>query len=199
MSNLWKMYGLGCSREDFLDDIAGLQRKIQPRTDDDKLYQEGLVDVDRVLFKWYCPLGHLDVQLFYDAVFVAKLWTDFRTIVETRKLDTSGVDASEPNAQAYWQVLGLVCIDPWRNDAEHRKGFRVQMRADKNTPDRFGFRLDTPGKEKIHAALNVDAVYNAMERIALLWDPISFGMMSIRSDYRTLMPIEIPRGWIRTS
>src|SRR5262249_41355871 len=151
------------------------------------------------LFRWSSPLGHLDAQLFYDMVCCETLWENFSKVLDATALDTSSEDPSDPKNQAFLQVLGLACIDPWKNmdrDDKDHAGFRHLLQKDKNAPDRFGFKLTEEQKTKLHGALNRPGVLDALQDVAMCWQPASKSMLLRREEYKRLQPIEFPPGWI---
>ena len=112
MSNLWKLYGLAYSRKDFFNEAVALATAVRPRSFErdpggNDAYHAALEKIDRFLFKWHCPLGHLDAQLFYDLLCCQTLWDNFEKVLEIGGLDTSGIDPGDGQASIFWQVLGL--------------------------------------------------------------------------------------------
>jgi hypothetical protein len=199
MSNLWKIFGLASTRKDFLNDIQKLREGIPARSFNNEVYHSALGPIDHFLFSWNCPLGHLDLEYFYDTIFCRTLWTNFGKVLQLSQLDTSSLEPSDPQAQALWQVFGLACIDPWRNknpDGTDHTGFRHLLRQDKNAPDRFGFKLNDAQKTQIYTAINRPGVLDAMQDVAMCWDPGTFSMLLNRSEYPRLQPVQLPPGWI---
>jgi hypothetical protein len=203
MSNLWKLYGLAYSRKDFFDEAVTLANNVRPRSfksdSGDDPYHAALVQIDEFLFKWYCPLGHLDVQLFYDLLCCQTLWDNFEKVLNMSGLDTSGFDPGDPGASVFWQVLGLSCLDPWKNEdasGKEHTGFRHLLQKDIDAADRFGFKLNAAQKKEIHNLLNKPGLLEALQGIAMCWQPQSEAMLLRREEFARLQPVELPPGWV---
>jgi hypothetical protein len=198
MSNLWKIYGLAGTNKNFLNDVNALGGLIRPRKFDDASYQQSLVGVDALLLRWFCPLGHLDAQLFYDMICCESLWARFAELQAACGLDTTQLDPGDPLEQQLWQVFGLACIDPWKNVDGNTPivGFRQELQTDLDASDRYGFKLTGQQKEKIFQAVNKIGALNALQGVAMMWDPASLGMRTRRPLYQRLQPIQIPPGWL---
>jgi hypothetical protein len=206
MSNLWKLYGLAYSRQDFYDEAVALAAKVRPRDfqrdpsgQGNDPYHHALVDIDKFLFKWYCPLGHLDVQLFYDLLCCQTLWDNFAKVLKMSGLDTSRLHPGDPAAGVFWQVLGLACLDPWKNADEDGKthvGFRQLLQQDIAAASRFGFHLTDSYKKMISDVLNKPEMLDALQGIAMCWFPGSEAMLLHREEYARFEAVEVPPGWI---
>jgi hypothetical protein len=162
-------------------------------------YHRHLVEIDKFLFRWRCPLGHLDAQLFYDLLCCQTLWENFEKVLRMSGLDTSGIPPGDPEASVFWQVLGLACLDPWKNTdesgAEHT-GFRHRLQNDINAAGDFGFELNDEYKEQIQSLLKKPGLLDALQDIAMCWVPTSEAMLLRREEYPRLQPVELPQGWV---
>jgi hypothetical protein len=199
MSNLWKLYGLAYSRRDFFEQAQSLALRVRPRAFDNDGYQTALAEIDQFLFKWYSPLDHLDAQLFYDLLCCQTLWDNFAHVLELSGLDTSSIHPADADAGVFWQVLGLACLDPWKNqqrDGSEHVGFRQLLQKDVNAAEQLGFRLSDHYKKMLTDVLAKPNMLEALQSIAMCWDPASKSMLLNREEYSRLQPIEIPQGWI---
>jgi hypothetical protein len=204
MSNLWKLYGLAYSRKDFFDEAIVLARNVRPRSFERDgrgrdPYHGALIEIDKFLAKWYCPLGHLDAQLFYDLLCCQTLWDNFKKVLEMSGLNTSGIHPGDPEASVFWQVLGLSCLDPWKNQdpggVEHT-GFRHLLQKDINNAAAFGFNLSDKWKQEIKTLLAKPGLLDALQSIAMCWLPQSEAMMLRREEFPRLQAVELPPGWV---
>lgn len=119
-------------------------------------------------------------------------------LIAPGQIYTSPIDPADPQTQAFWQVLGLACIDPWRNknqDGSDHTGFRHLLQQDKNTPDLYGFKLDNTQKTALQAVVNRPGVFDAMEAVAMCWDPGTYDMRLNRPEYPRLTAVQLPNGW----
>jgi hypothetical protein len=207
MSNLWKLYGLAYSRRDFFEEATKMAKTIRPRdfTRDPKgkdRYHAALVDIDKFLVKWRCPLDHIDVQLFYDLLCCQTLWDNFEKVLTLTKMNLTNIDPGDPEASVFWQVLGLCCLDPWRNQnpngSEH-PGFRQLLQKDISNAAAHGFILSDKYAKMIANILAIPKILDALQGIAMCWLPGSRSMMLNREEYMRLQPIEIPPGWVDLS
>jgi len=205
MSNLWKLYGLAYSRKDFFEEALVLAKKVRPRSFErdsqhsDDPYHAALAEIDQFLFKWYCPLGHLDAQLFYDLLCCQTLWDNFEKVLTMSGLDTSAFDPGDPEASVFWQVLGLSCLDPWKNkdgDGKEHTGFRHLLQKDIEAAANFGFKLSAAHKREIQNLLNKPGFLDALQGIAMCWQPASEAMLLRREEFARLQPVELPPGWV---
>lgn len=199
MSNLWKLYGLAYSRKDFFDEAQALIKQLGNRSFDNKTYQAKLVDVDKFCFRWHCPLGHLEAQLFYDLLCCQTLWNNFAKVLEISGLDTSKIHPGDADASVFWQVLGLACLDPWKNknaDGTNHPGFRHLLQQNIGAADQYGFKLTADYKQMIAVMLAKPQILDALQGIAMCWDPQSEAMLLNRDEYARLQPIELPPGWL---
>jgi hypothetical protein len=204
MSNLWKLYGLAYSRKDFFDEATQLARDVRPRSFDNKPdgndnYHEALASIDKFLFKWYCPLPHLDAQLFYDLLCCQTLWDNFKKVLDLSGLDTSKIPPGDPEASVFWQVLGLSCLDPWKNQVPSNPahvGFRQLLQNDIGNAAKLGFNLTPAYQKEISDLLKKPQMLDALQAIAMCWQPTSFEMLLNRTEYPRLQRVEIPTGWV---
>ena len=204
MSNLWKLYGLAYSRKDFFDEAVALAAAVRPRSFErdrggNDAYHAALEKIDRFLFKWHCPLGHLDAQLFYDLLCCQTLWDNFEKVLDIGGLDTSAIDPGDAQASIFWQVLGLSCLDPWKNkdpEGTEHVGFRHLLQRDVDNADRLGFKLTDEYKRKVAAFLSIPDILDALQGIAMCWEPGSEAMLLNRAEFMRLQDVELPPGWV---
>jgi len=205
MSNLWKLYGLAYTSQDFYNEAVALAKKVRPRdfTSDPKgndKYHAALVEIDKFLVKWYSPLDHLDVQLFYDLLCCQTLWDNFANVLKIGGVNLK-TDPADPEAGAFWQVLGLACLDPWKNKDNNKDvvGFRQLLKQDIGNAERFGFRLTGYYKDIISKLMAKPEMMDALQGVAMCWDPVSRSMLVNRAVYPRLQAVEVPPGWIDLS
>jgi hypothetical protein len=169
------------------------------RTFDKTKYLKELVEVDKFLVKWYCPLNHLDVQTFYDLLCCKPFWPALAKALELGGLDTTGLDAANADAGILWQVLGLAAFDPWKNvdpAREGNPGFRQLLRANIDAVDGFGFKLSPNYKQMIAGALAKPGMLDALQHVAMQYDPDSSPMLTFRAAYPRMKEVQMPPGWV---
>lgn len=183
--------GLACCDERFLQGVSYLQKNIPASMK----YHDAVKEIDKILFGFYCPLGHLDVQLFYDSLFNQAIWTNCKKVLDNGAF-RGFKDPSKRSDDEFFDAVGLACVDPWDKDPT---GFRERMSVNAKAYMDFGLRLEPEESDRIHAALsNPDGiVMNAMRAMADCWDPITRDMVTLRAGYPRLKPNQFPPGWVK--
>lgn len=198
MSNLWKLSGLACSRKDFIADAQSLAESIGKRSFDDAQYQAALVKIDPFLSKWYCPLNHLDVQLFYDLLCCKTIWDNYAKVLALGGLNMTA-NPADPDASVFWQVLGLAAFDPWRNKDSNGTdigGFRQKLQQNINVADSCGFSLSPLYKQTVTGFLNTPGMLDALQSVAMCYDVQSESMVLNRQGFPRMQPVQLPPGWM---
>jgi len=194
--------------ESFIGKVDKLRSDISSKT-----FHEALVVIDDVLLKLRCPLGHLDAQLFYDAVLNKQFWDTLSKVQQAQAFPIRRPDpADRPASLRYAEVcraIGLACVDPWRGQAgPTRPGFRQALKADgpKAMKD-YGFCLEDNDArmvrdglaKEVRPGVTVEAI---MDDLSAEWDPVTLVNVSDRNpgdpdlEYPRFID-DFPPGWIK--
>jgi hypothetical protein len=198
MSNLWKLAGLACSRKDFIVEARALAESIGKRSFNNDQYQKALVKIDPFLSKWYSPLNHLDVQLFYDILCCKTIWDNFEKVLALGGLNVQA-DPADPVASIFWQVLGAAAFDPWRNTDKNGHpvvGFRQKLQQNISFVDGSGFNLSSQYRPMLTAFLKKPGMLDALQDVAMCYDEISESMLLNREVFPRMQEVQLPPGWM---
>jgi hypothetical protein len=197
MSNVWKLSGLACSRKDFIAEARAL-KSFGKRSFNNDEYQKALVEIDPFLSKWYSPLNHLDVQLFYDILCCKTIWDNYEKVLALGGLNVQA-NPADPDASIFWQVLGVAAFDPWRNTDKSGKpvvGLRQKLQQNINFVDDRGFNLSTQYKQMLTGFLNKPGMLDALQSVAMCYDTISESMFLDRQVFPRMQVVQLPPGWM---
>ena len=193
MSNSWKVLGLGCMSDDFLNRVREVRSEIQPPM----ALGDALRRIDeRVLVPFRCPLGHLEAQNFYDSIFNVGLWDKLQQI---QRMGTFAAITDGLRHDEYCRLIGLACTDPWRGQGQVAVGFRHKLRANPAEAARnSGFLIDDEMTAKIVKGMT-NSVMDLMDKIADDWEIITFFNTTERDRYPRFDNVfpQFPPGWVK--
>jgi hypothetical protein len=202
MSNVWKVFGLACVSEAFLKAVTELKPGLTAEAD----YHKRIVMIDNLLLgqTWRIPVGHLEIQLIHDAILLDGFWDPLKTILGASPFGPLPADKDKLHADEYYRVIGLCCVDPWKQEGVDMPGFRDSLRtsvdANKTVSD-AGFLLDPNDAVHIQNGLKAVvpdppklAVSALMDTFSMRWDDITLNSIQNRDQYGPL--IVTPPGWV---
>lgn len=188
MSNTWKLYGLCCVDGKVLNGLNQLAQDVATMTFDD-----AIVAIDKFAMPRRCPMGHLEVQCFYDSLFNTNIWDGINKISGAFASMEASLEGDE-----YYKMIGLACMDPWQGSTwpNPTEGFRMDLLADPvKAAQAHGFFINAEIAQKLSDGLHKDGVLATMATISAEWDDFTLANLSNRKGFGRLTVF--PKGWVK--